>query len=197
MSENLSALEVVEKAGAASAMAADAEGALHAIARVAFDHLGDRSAHLSPGAVDPGESQFLVAGAFLVTPDRRHQMLVGNIGFPPEQKRLMVPIEGGNPGQVISSRKPLLIPNTDERTDFRQYLKTARMKSAAYAPLLWGDNIMGLLIVAANARNTLGEDDLAMLVALSRLAAPSWIALGGPAWLEAAYPPAEAYWAEP
>src|SRR5690606_31975703 len=116
-----------------------------------------------------------------------HQMLVGNIGFPQEQKRLLIPIDGGNPGQVIRSRSPLLIQNTDSRQDFRQYLKSARMKSAAYAPLLWRGDALGLLIIAANARYTLREEDLAVLSALARLAAATWIACNGPAWLRAEY----------
>jgi hypothetical protein len=180
---------VLDLAGARSHAACGPEEAIHAIARVAYDHLGDRQAHLAAGAVNEGESQFFVSGAFFVTPDGRFQMLVGNTGFPPEQKRLIIPIDGGNPGQVIRTRKPLLLANTDERTDFRQYLKTARMKSAVYAPLLWRDGIMGLLIVAANARYTMGEKDLSTLSALSRLAAATWIAFNGPAWLDSAYPP--------
>ncbi len=106
---NYDCARLVELAGALSCNRDDAEDAINAIARVAYDHLGDRQAHLATGAVDPGERQFFVSGAFLVTPDERHQMLVGNIGFPQEQKRLLIPIDGGNPGQVIRSRSPLLI----------------------------------------------------------------------------------------
>lgn len=181
-------ISVMDAAGAAANVARGPEEAMHAIALAAFEHLGDRAAHLAAGAVDEGQHQFFVAGAFFVSPDRRFQMLVGNVGFPPEQKRLTIPIDGGNPGQVIESRRPLLLPNTDERADFRQYLKTARMKSAIYAPLLWEGDIMGLLIVAANARHTMRGKDLGTLSALSRMAAPTWIAKGGPAWLADTYP---------
>lgn len=105
----------------------------------------------------------------------------------------MVPIDGGHPGWVVAHRRSLLLANTDEDRGFRQYLKTARMGSAAYAPLIWQGEILGLIIVAAKARNTLRPVDLAVLEALAPLAASLWVALGGPRWLAAAYPPAEAW----
>ncbi|MEJ0067975.1 MAG: hypothetical protein WDO24_03715 [Pseudomonadota bacterium] len=75
----------------------------------------------------PGERQFFIAGAFFVTPDKRYHMLVGNVDFPPEQERLMVPIDGGHPGWVYANRSKLILKNTDEHGAFRQYLKTSRM----------------------------------------------------------------------
>lgn len=178
---------LLAEAAERAARASGPEAALHAIATLFFAALGDREAHHRPDALAPGQEQFFVAGAFLVTPDRQHQMLVGNIGFPPEQKRLLIPIDGGNPGQVIERRRPLLLSDTTVRADFRQYLKTARMGSAVYAPLLWHGEPLGLLIAAAQARWTFGEPDLAALAALAPVATLSWIAHGGPDWLAHEY----------
>ena len=174
------------QAARAALAARDANGpeaALHAIASIFFAELGDRSAHLMPEALAPQQAQFFVAGAFLVTPDRRHQMLVGNIGFPAEQKRLLIPIDGGNPGQVISTREPLLLADTTLRSDFRQYLKTSRMGSAVYAPLIWHGEALGLIIMAAQARWTFGQSDLDRLVEIAPVSTLAWVAHGGPAWL--------------
>lgn len=149
--------------------------------------LGDREAHLRPGALNPGQTQFLVAGGFLVTPDGRHQMLVGNTGFPAEQERLCIPVDGGDPGRVIASAAPLLLHDTRAHGGFRQYLKTARMGSAVYAPLVRDGRAFGLIITAALAGGTMGEDDLAVIAALAPVVAGLWDDRGGPAWLAQEY----------
>ena len=182
-----SAASMVAEAARDAAIADGPEPALHAIAAVFFARLGDRQAHLLPEALTPDQRQFFVAGAFLVTPDNNHLMLVGNYGFPPEQKRLLVPIDGGNPGQVIASGEPLLLADTTVRADFKQYLKTSRMGSAIYAPLVWQGKTLGLIITAAQARWTFGQSDLDRLIDLAPVATLAWIAQGGPAWLDQEY----------
>ncbi|WEK50227.1 MAG: GAF domain-containing protein [Candidatus Kaistia colombiensis] len=188
----LDPLAYIAAAGQAAVQASDAEGAIEAIMRRAAE-LGDPAGPERAGALDPGQRQFFVSGGFMITPDRQYLMLVGNTGFPAEQKRLMVPIDGGNPGWVVANRRSLVLPNTDEDRSFRQYLKTSRMGSALYAPLLWQGEILGLILVAAQARNTLGAADLAILDALAPLAAANWVAKGGPAWMASTYPPADAW----
>jgi GAF domain-containing protein len=188
----LDPLAYIAAAGREANQAADAEAAIHAIMRRASE-LGDHEAHTRPGSLDPGQNQFFVSGGFMITPDREFLMLVGNTGFPAEQKRLMVPIDGGNPGWVVKNRQSLVLPNTDDDRSFRQYLKTSRMGSALYAPLLWQGDMLGLILVAAQARNTFSAADLAILDALAPLAAASWVALGGREWLASTYPPADAW----
>jgi hypothetical protein len=178
-------LAMLAEAGAEALAAGAPEEAMRALARGCHAALGDRDAHLRPGALKEGERDYRIAGCFLVTPDARHHMLVGNIGFPPEQARLMVPIEGGHPGRVFRNRAPLLLANTDEDAGFRQYLKTSRMGSAAYAPMLWRGRFLGQIVVAAQARWTYRERDLIALVVASRIAAAAWMAAGGPEWLAA------------
>src|SRR5208337_1227535 len=92
------ALAMMDTAGEAALNAPGPEEAIRSIAQAYYELLGDRDAHLKPGALKPGEHQYFVAGAFFVTPDLRYHMLVGNVNFPAEQKRLMVPIDGGHPG---------------------------------------------------------------------------------------------------
>jgi hypothetical protein len=50
--------------------------------------------------------------------------------------------------------------------------------------------------MAAQARHTMRDDDLAVLVACSRVAAGAWVAHGGPAWLTANYPPPNAFYVD-
>lgn len=178
---------LVSEAELASARATGPEDSIHAIVQVFYTNLGDRQAYLKPEALSPGQSQFFVGGAFFVTPDNARMMLIGNIGFPSEQRRLLVPIEGGNPGQVIATGTPLLIEDTTTRADFRQYLSTSRMSSAIYAPLIKSGRAIGLIIMAAQARWTFGQDDLTALTALAPLAETVWRDRDGAAWLEAEY----------
>ncbi len=186
-------LALADEAGAAALAAAGPEAAMHAIAERIYAVLGDRRAHEKPGALKPGERQYFVAGTFFVTPDKQWHMLVGNVNFPPEQQRLLVPIDGGHPGWVYTKRSKLLLKNTDEHGEFRQYLKSSRMGSAIFAPMFWRGDFLGQLIMAAQARFTMDETDLAVICALGHVAAAAWVAHGGPAWLAREYPPANGY----
>lgn len=185
----LACLALVDACGEAALNATGPEAAIRAIASRYYEALGDRTAHEREGALKAGERQYFVAGGFFITPDGAWHMLVGNVNFPLEQERLMIPIDGGHPGWVVKNRSKLLLRNTDEHGQFRQYLKTSRMGSAIFAPLFWQGEILGQIVMAAQARYTMRNEDLAVLVACSRAAAAAWIAHGGPAWLAANYPP--------
>jgi hypothetical protein len=190
------ALAMIDAGGEMALSATGPEEAMRALVRAYYDLLGDREAHLRPGSLKSGERQFCVAGAFFVTPDKRYHMLVGNMNFPPEQERLLVPIDGGHVGWVYAHRSKLILENTDEHGAFRQYLKTSRMGSAIFAPLFWQGEFLGQIVMAAQARYTMRDEDLAVLVACSRVAAGIWKAHDGPAWLVATYPPANGFYVD-
>ena len=185
---------LLESAGQAALNAREPEKAIEILTQACFGLLGDRERHLQPGALKGQERQFFVAGVFIVTPDRQHHMLVGNVGFPPEQKRLMVPIDGGHPGHVYASGEKLILKNTDDHGSFKQYLKSARMGSAVLSPMIWQGQFLGQLFMAAQARHTFDDPDLEVLVAFSRLATAVWVALDGPAWTQAHAQPEDAFY---
>ena len=187
---------MLEHSGQAALDAGDPTSAMQALMQGCFDTLGDRTAHLRPGALLEGEQQYFVAGAFFVTPDRKYHMICGNVGFPPEQERLCIPIDGGHPGQVYASQAKKILKNTDEHGTFRQYLKSSRMGSTIFTPLLWQGQFIGQLIVAAQARNTMRDEDLQALVAVGQLATAVWVAKGGLEWLSANYPPANGFYVD-
>ena len=190
------ALAMIDAGGEAALNAKGPEEAIRALVRAYYDMLGDRDAHLRPGSLKPGEHQYFVAGAFIVTPDKRYHMLVGNVNFPPDQERLMVPIDGGHPGWVYAHQRKLILKNTDEHGEFRQYLKSSRMGSTIFAPLFWRGGFLGQIVMAAQARYTMRDEDLEVLMACSRVAAGVWVAQGGPAWLAANYPPANGFYVD-
>lgn len=181
----------------AEAAAAPAlEPALAALTQAAHAALGDPDAAARPGALLPGERDYRVAGVFLVTPDRRYNMLVANRGFPPEQRRLAIPIEWNHPGEVVRTGRPILLENTDAHGEFRQFLKTSRMGSSVYHPIHAGGALVGQIVAAAQARNTYDAEDLARLATLAHAAALVWQAKDGPAWLAADYPAPDLWRAE-
>jgi hypothetical protein len=190
------ALAMIDRAGEAALDAPGPEEAIRALAAGYYELLGDREAYLRPGSLQEGERHYFVAGAFFVTPDARYHMLVGNVNFPPEQERLLVPIDGGHPGWVYANRSKLILKNTDDHGAFRQYLKSSRMGSAIFAPIVWRGEFLGQVIMAAQARYTMRDEDLAVLVACSRVAAGVWVAQGGPAWLRENYPPANGFYVD-
>jgi GAF domain-containing protein len=187
---------MLEEKGQEALNALDPVSAMRALMQGCYETLGNRSAHLIPGALLEGEHQYFVAGAFFVTPDRRYHMICANVGFPSEQERLCIPIDGGHPGQVYASQTKKILKNTDEHGTFRQYLKSSRMGSTIFAPLIWQGQFIGQLIVAAQARNTMRDEDLQALVVVARLAASVWVAKGGPQWLTANYPPVNGFYVD-
>lgn len=177
-------IDLIENAATAGAAVDGPEDALRALLSPLHATLGDRSV----------DDQFFVAGAFLVSPDRDWHMLVGNIGFPAEQARLMIPIAGGHPGTVLASEKALHLPDTHAVAgSFKQYLKTTRMGSAMYVPMIWQGRFVGQIVMAAKQRNTLGAEDFAVIRAAGPMAAALWVAHGGDTWLRGIYPPEDGF----
>lgn len=177
---NSRALAALRDALAAANQASDLEAALSAISAAAWTALGDPLAHERPGALKPGERQFAVSGYFMLTPDGSETVLVAEHGFPAEQHRLRIPSDLAHPGWVVQNKKPLLLANTDEDSGFKQILKTARMGSAMYSPLIWSDTFIGLLITASQARNTYGPVDHALHQLFAEAATTAYAAHDGP-----------------
>jgi hypothetical protein len=177
------AMKALGDAVRAACAAAGPEEALREITGLGPRLLGDRDAHLRPGALKAGERQFTVCGAFIVTPDAKDNLLIAEHGFPPEQHRLRVDIALGHPGWVVKHRRPRLLANTDEHADFTQILKTSRMGSAMFAPMVWRGELVGQLVLASQARNTYDEHDLGVLITLAEVATALWQAHDGRAFL--------------
>ena len=180
------AVQALYEAGKAANAEPAAEAALAILTRGAFDLLGDRRAHERAGALKPGERQFFVSGVFLVEPRETGHRLVAQHGFPPEQHRLHIPLDIAHPGWVYRNRVPLILANTDDDPNFAQILKTARMGSALYGPMLYEGRMLGQFIMAAQARHTFGHPDLEVLLAFAQLAAALHVAKDGDAFLRGA-----------
>lgn len=174
----------------------DVEGSLAVLTAAARSLLGNRSAAAIGGALKPGERDCRVSGVFLIAPDRRHNVLAANQGFPPEQRRLSIPITWNHPGRVVATERTLLLENTDDHEDFRQFLKTGRMGSSLYAPIFTGNGMIGQIVAAAQARWTYSPDDIPPLLNLAAAAALVWESKGGTDWWDADHPASDAWYAE-
>jgi GAF domain-containing protein len=164
------------------------EGAVRHITHRAWVVLGDPDAGKRPGGLKPGERDFKVSGIFFVAPRRDQLMLMAEHEFPVEQHRLRISITDSRPGYTARTGEPIVVSNTDDDPMFRQILKTARMGSAVFVPLVWQSEVLGVLNVAAQARNTYDTTDLEIAILFANLAAATWIALDGPNYLAAQIP---------
>ena len=172
------------------------EQAFSKLTKAAVDFIGDANAADRQGALKEGEFDYRVSGIFLISPDRIYNVLVANQGFPPEQRRLSIPITWNNPGQVVADERLILLENTDEHREFRQFLKTSKMGSSLYVPIFSEGKMIGQIVAASQARWTYSRADLAPMIALSGLAALAWGMTRGDAWWSTDYPAADAWYAE-
>jgi hypothetical protein len=177
------AIASLAHAGAVANAAVGPEEALWAITETLPQLLGDREAHLVPGNLKQGERQQFACCCFMVTRDRRSMLLAAPVNFGPRQRHTKIDIGHGHPGHVLATKQPMLLTNTDEHRSFVKILETFRAGSAVFAPLMWKNEALGVIVCAAQARNTMGEPDLEAHVAFSHLAAAQWVAHGGADYL--------------
>lgn len=179
------AIRVLGRAAAEASTAAGPEEALWVITETLPKLLGDRESHLQPGNLKEGERQQFACCCFVVTPDRKSNVLVAPVNFGPRQRHMKIDIELGHPGHVVTTKQPMLLANTDKHKSFVKILETFRAGSAVFAPLMWKGDALGVIICASQARNTMSEVDLEVHVAFSHLAAAQWVAHQGPEYLRA------------
>ena len=161
----------LDAAVAAALEEGDVELALEHLTALAIAELGDEAAVERPGALKAGERDYRVSG-----------------GFPPEQRRLSIPIAWNHPGAVVETQKPLLLENTDEHSSFRQFLKSSRMGSSIYVPMFGDDGMFGQIVVAAQVRWTYRPEDLAAMSEIAAKGETLWRRFAGAEWLKADYP---------
>jgi GAF domain-containing protein len=174
----------LQAAAEASRVESNPELALRHITGIAQEVLGERRAGTQSTGVEAGEAEFRGAGIFFAAPARDHLILLAEQGYPPEQHRARISIQDSNPGLVVRTGQPKIVPNTDEDPNFRQILSTTRVGSSVYLPVVWQRQVLGMFNVAAQARYALAEIDLRMGLLFANLSAATWMALDGPRYLE-------------
>ncbi len=170
----------------------DPEQAVWHLTMAACELLGDPDAPAKPGALKPGETQYVVSGMFIIAPQRDHMILHADHGFPASQRHARISTADSRPGHTVKTGVPAVVPNTDVDPIFRQILASGRVGCSVYVPMIWGTEVIGMFNTAAQARYMYDETDLRMQVLFANLAAATWMARGGPdhiARLVATLPP--------
>jgi GAF domain-containing protein len=166
----------LQEAAEASQAESDPERALGHITRVAQAALGDLER--------AREGAFRCSGVFLLAPSGDHLILLAEHGYPADQHRARISIMDSNPGLVVRTGRAKIVPNTEEDPNFRQILRTTRVGSSCYLPVIWQRQVLGMFNVAAEARYALSEIDRDTGLLFANLAAATWMALEGPRFLE-------------
>lgn len=174
------AFDALETANAAAWRERDPEQAVRHFTRATRSLLGDPEAASRPGAIKPGETQFVVSGIFFIAPTRDHMILFADNGFPPEQRHARISVTDSRPSHTVTTGKPAVVPNTDEDPIFRQILSSGRVGCSVYVPVMWKGAVIGMFNTAAQARRMYDETDLQVQVLAAALAAAAWTALDGP-----------------
>ena len=121
--------------------------------------------------------------AFMLTPDKKFHLIAAPVNFGPEQHHEKVAVDLGHPAHVAKTRLPLLLRDTRHHQSFVKILQTFRAGSAMFAPMLWGEEYLGVIICACKIPSTFSESDLAVHRAFAASAASMWVAKGGPEWM--------------
>lgn len=162
----------------------DPEQAVRHLTKATRALLGDPDAPTKPGALKPGETQFVVSGMFIIAPKRDHMILVADHGFPESQRHARISTTDSRPGHTVKTGVPAVVPNTDVDPIFRQILSSGRAGCSVYVPMIWGNQVIGMFNTAAQARFMYDETDLRMQVLIANLAAATWMARGGQQHIE-------------
>ena len=75
----------------------------------------------------------------------------------------------GYTGWLVRQRRPLLVPDVDEREDIRPHLLPGELPYQAYAgvPLLAGEKLVGTLVLVSDDAGAFDSDDMRLLQALA------------------------------
>ncbi len=155
------------------------ESALSVVTKAIIEILGDKSAHLKPGGLRDGETQYSVSAAVMISKEKKLNIFFAQQNFPDHQYRLKIPLDHGHPGIVVKNEQPLLLSNTDEHQDFKQILDTSRMGSSIYYPFFWKGQMLGQLICGSQARNTYRNLDLELIKPFAKIASLLWVSHNG------------------
>jgi HD-GYP domain-containing protein (c-di-GMP phosphodiesterase class II) len=105
---------------------------------------------------DPGAEQLNVAASH---------------GVSESEVDLRIPLDYGIIGKVIETMESVLVEDTDRESDYRQLLESQRIRSVIYAPIKWREELYGVAMAGNEQRDSMGENDLNLLSALSVQAA--------------------------
>lgn len=139
--------------------------------------LGDPDAPDRPGALKPGETQFVVSACFFIAPTRDNMIVFAdNFGL----GRARISVTDSRPGHAVQTKQAAVVKNTDEDKIFRQIIDTGRVGCSIYVPVMWKGEVIGMFNTASQARYIYDETDMKVQKLFAACAAAVWMGLGGP-----------------
>ena len=139
--------------------------------------LGDPDAPNQPGALKPGETQFIVSACFFIAPSRDHMIVFAdNFGL----GRARISVTDSRPGHTVQTKEAAVVKNTDEDAIFRQIIKTGRVGCSVYVPVMWAGEVVGMFNTASQARYMFDETDMKVQKLFAACAVAVWMGRGGP-----------------
>jgi putative nucleotidyltransferase with HDIG domain len=98
-------------------------------------------------------------------------VVAASSGVSENEANLSIAADYGMAGNVLKKREPILLIDTDAEPAYRQLLESKRIRSAIYAPLKWREETYGVVFAGNQAKETVSENDLNLVSALSVQAA--------------------------
>ncbi|QIB35233.1 GAF domain-containing protein [Ancylobacter pratisalsi] len=171
------AIDVLHDANEAAWRETDPEEGVRHFTNATRGLLGDPDAPAQPGALKPGETQFIVSACFFIAPSRDHMIVFAdNFGL----GRARISVTDSRPGHTVQTRQAAVVKNTDEDKIFRQIIKTGRVGCSIYVPVMWKGEVMGMFNTASQARYMYDEEDMKVQKLFAACAVAAWMGLGGP-----------------
>jgi len=175
----MNAVLAMERIFREASFAEGAEEALWVVTRT----LPSLFVDVAPAGVSATTPVDTACAAFMLTPDKAFHIIAAPVNFGPEQHHEKVAAGLGHPAYVAMTRLPLLLRDTRHHHSFVKILQTFRAGSAMFAPMLWGEDYLGVIICACAVPGTFSESDLVAHRAFAASATALWIAKGGPEWM--------------
>ena len=108
---------------------------------------------------------------FRFDPGAEQVDIAASHGVSESEADMRIPLDFGLIGRVIETRESVLVEDTDRESDYRQLLESQRIRSMIYAPIKWREELYGVVMAGNEERDSMGENDLNLLSALSVQAA--------------------------
>jgi putative nucleotidyltransferase with HDIG domain len=97
-----------------------------------------------------------VCMVFGYIPEEGRLELVYSHGLLPFESEMAVPSDYGLMARVVHEGETVLVTDTDREPDYRQLIRSRRLRSAMYSPLRWRDDVYGVALVGSERREAFG-----------------------------------------
>ena len=88
-------------------------------------------------------------------------------GVSESEANLTIPADYGMISKAVMDRESMLLLDTDNVREYRQFLESQRIRSVIYTPMKWREEIYGVAFAGNQDRESFNENDLNLISAMS------------------------------